>query len=179
MSRPLGFPIRTVVAGIVLSAAGFITIVSREGYTETAVIPTRNDRPTVGFGSTFHADGTPVRLGDRTTPARALHTAQAHIAGEEKRFRASLPGVSLTQGEYDLYLDFTYQYGTANWQGSSMRRQLLVGNYRAACDALLHWNRAGGYDCSTLVNGQPNKVCWGVWDRQQERHAKCIAELGQ
>lgn len=179
MSRQPGVPLRTIAAGLVLSAAGFIAIVSREGYTETAVIPTRNDRPTVGFGSTFHADGTPVRLGDRTTPARALHTAQAHIAGEEKRFRASLPGVSLTQGEYDLYLDFTYQYGTANWQGSSMRRQLLVGNYRAACDALLQWKRAGGYDCSTLVNGQPNKVCWGVWDRQRERHAKCIAELGQ
>ncbi len=60
-----------------------------------------------------------------------------------------------------------------------MRRQLLVGNYRAACDALLQWKRAGGYDCSTLVNGQPNKVCWGVWDRQRERHAKCLAELGQ
>jgi len=177
MSRAGGASGRSLVALLVLSAAGLVTIVSREGYTETAVIPTKNDRPTVGFGSTFHPDGTPVRLGDRVTPDRALHTAQAHIAGEEKRFRASLPGVYLTQSEYDLYLDFTYQYGTGNWQTSSMRRQLLEGNYRAACDALLLWKRAGGDDCSTLINGKPNKVCWGVWDRQLERHAKCVAAL--
>jgi len=179
MSRPGAAPTRTIVAGLALSAAGLIAIVTREGYTETAVIPTKNDRPTVGFGSTFHADGAPVRLGDRTTPERALQTAHAHIGKEESRFRASLAGVSLTQGEYDLYLDFTYQYGSANWQASTMRRQLLRGEYRAACDALLQWKRAGGYDCSTLINGKPNKVCWGVWDRQLQRHAKCLTELGQ
>lgn len=169
---------RIIVSALALSAAGFIGIVSREGYTETAVIPTKGDRPTTGFGSTFREDGTAVRMGDRTTPVRALHTAQAHLSKEEQKFRASLPGVALTQGEYDLYVDFVYQYGSGNWGTSSMRRQLLAGNYRAACDALLMWKRAGGYDCSTMINGQPNKVCWGVWERQQERRAKCLEEQG-
>lgn len=72
MSRSGGAPARSLVALLVLSAAGLVAIVSREGYTETAVIPTKNDRPTVGFGSTFHADGTPVRLGDRNTPDLSL-----------------------------------------------------------------------------------------------------------
>ena len=30
-----------------------------------------DDRPTVGFGSTFHEDGRAVKLGDMTTPVRA------------------------------------------------------------------------------------------------------------
>lgn len=169
-------PVRIIVAALALSAAGLIGIVTREGYTEKAVIPTTGDVPTAGFGSTVHADGTRVRMGDRLDPVRALHTAQAHIARDEAQFRASLPGVALTQGEYDLYLDFTYQYGIGNWRGSPMRRELIKGDYTAACEALLRYRFAGGYDCSTTINGQPNKRCWGVWTRQQGRHAKCLAE---
>lgn len=171
-------PTRIAVTLLGLSMAGFIAIVAREGYTEQAIVPTKGDVPTVGFGSTVHAGGQRVKLGDRTTPVRALHTAQAHIQRDEAAFRDSLPGVALTQGEYDLYLDFTYQYGLTNWRQSSMRRNLLTGDYRAACDALLGYHYAAGYDCSTTVNGQPNKRCWGVWTRQQERHAKCLAEQG-
>lgn len=179
---------RVAAALLTLSAAGLIAIVANEGYTDDAVIPTKGDRPTVGFGSTFHEDGTPVKMGDRTDPVRALRTVQAHIGRCESKFRASLEGVYLTQGEYDLYLDFAcYQYGMGNWLGSSMRRHLLATveaqtpiraaqEYRRACDALLLWKKAGGYDCSTLIDGKPNKRCWGVWDRQLKRHAKCLAE---
>lgn len=178
---------RIAVAALTLSLAGFIAITQRESYTDTAVIPTKGDRPTLGFGSTRHEDGTPVRLGERTTPVRALVKAKAHISRDEVQFRASLPGVKLTQGEYDLYLDFVYQYGIDNWRKSSMRRALLATveaktpegaafHYRAACAALPRYRYSAGYDCSTLVNGKRNKRCWGVWERQLERHATCMAE---
>lgn len=174
--RSAASPVRIAVAALGLSMAGFVGIVLDEGYTDKAIIPTKGDVPTIGFGSTVHEDGRRVQLGDTTTPVRALRTAQAHINRDESQFRGSLPGVALTQGEYDLYLDFTYQYGIGNWRKSTMRNQLLSGNYRAACDALLLYRYAAGYDCSTTINGQPNKRCWGVWTRQQERHAKCLAE---
>lgn len=175
-TNPRGGGARIAVAALSLSAIGLVGIVSHEGYTETAVIPTKGDVPTVGFGSTVHEDGTRVRMGDRTTPVRALHTAQAHISRDEAQFRASMPGVALTQGEYDVYIDFAYHYGMTNWRGSGMRRHLMAGQYRQACDALLRYRFAAGYDCSTRVNGQPNKRCWGVWKRQLERHQKCLAE---
>jgi lysozyme len=171
-------PFRLAVGALSLSAAGLVGILASEGYTDRAVVPTKGDRPTVGYGSTFHEDGKPVRMGERTDPVRALVKAKSHIDREEQAFRESLQGVKLTQGEYDLYLDFTYQYGLANWRASSMRRHLRAGNYLAACDSLLMWRKAAGYDCSTLVDGKPNRVCWGVWDRQRERHAKCMAEQG-
>ncbi len=161
---------RMLVAGLSLSAAGLLGIVVRENYTDKATIPTQGDRPTVGFGSTFHEDGTPVKLGDTTTPVRALIKAQVHISREEAAFRASLPGVALHQGEYDLYLDWVYQYGTAAWLKSSMRRELQAGNYVPACNALLLYKYSGGYDCST----PGNKRCAGVWSRQLERHRKCM-----
>lgn len=184
---------RIAVASLTLSAVAFIGLVSHESYTETAVIPTKNDRPTVGYGSTFHADGTPVRMGDRTTPVRALVTAQAHISREEAICRKSLEGAELHQAEFDIYCgDWVYQYGTGAWAASDMRREILARNYRAACEALLQYrylttaNPTPGwepykrdaqgrttrwrFDCST----PGNKVCRGVWLRSQERHRKCM-----
>ena len=163
--------IRVAVGALSLSAAALIGLATHEGYTGKAVIPTKGDVPTVGFGSTRHEDGSRVRMGDRTDPVNALKKAQAHISKEEARFRASLPGASLTQAEYDLYMDFVYQYGSGAWSTSSMRRHLLAGQHRQACDALLRYRFAGGYDCST----PGNKRCMGVWTRQQARHKACIA----
>lgn len=162
---------RRTAASLTLSASALIGIVMSESYTEKAVIPTKNDRPTVGFGSTFHEDGSPVRMGEKTTPVRALVMAQEHISKEEKLFRDSLPGVKLQQGEYDVYMNWTYQYGTGAWNASGMRRNLLAGNYGGACDALLLYKKSGGFDCS--IPG--NRVCAGVWTRQLKRHADCMA----
>jgi len=166
---------RKAIAGLTLSAAALFAWVLEESYTDNAVIPTKGDRPTLGFGSTFHEDGRPVKLGDTTTPVRALMKMKAHIDKEEASFVQSLPGVELHQGEYDIYRGFVYQYGTGNWWKSSMRTRLLASDYKGACDALLAYRFAAGYDCSTLINGKPNKRCWGVWTRQQKRHADCVA----
>lgn len=162
--------VRVAVGVLTLSVTGFIGILSQESFVAKAMIPTKGDRPTVGFGSTMHVDGAPVKMGDSLTPVRALVVAQTHISKEEAVFRDSLEGVSLHQEEFDLYMDFVYQYGTQNWMGSSMRAHLLASDYVQACDALLAWKRAAGYDCST----PGNKRCWGVWQRQLNRHARCL-----
>lgn len=161
---------RVVVAALSLSAAAFIGLVTREGYTDRAVVPTRGDVPTLGFGSTAHEDGSRVRMGERTDPVNALRKAQTHIGREEQRFRASLAGAHLTQAEYDLYMDWVYQYGSGAWERSSMRRKILAGHHLAACDALLRYRFVAGYDCST----PGNKRCMGVWTRQQARHKACL-----
>lgn len=166
-------PLRVAVSALVLSVAGFLGWQASEGFRSDPHIPTKGDVPTIGFGSTRYEDGTPVRLTDKPiTRERAEQLARNLHSEEETRFRASLPGVSLTQGEYDLYIDFVGQYGIGNWRGSTMRRELLAGNYRQACDALLRYRFSAGYDCST----PGNRRCPGVWTRQQQRHAKCLAE---
>lgn len=161
---------RVGIAGLALSAAALVGLVTHEAYTDRAVIPTKNDRPTVGFGSTFWEDGRPVKMGDTISPVRAVQLASKHIAKEEVAFRAALPGVTLTQGEYDVYMDWVYQYGAGAWSTSSMRRELLAGNHVGACRALLRYKFSGGYDCS--IPG--NRVCAGVWARQKERFTKCL-----
>lgn len=188
---------RQAVGVLSFSAAALVGLVVHEGYTDKAVIPTQGDRPTIGFGSTVHEDGTPVKMGDTTTPQQALLKAQAHISKDETAFRASLPGVELHQGEYDLYLDWSYQFGAGAWQRSPMRRDLLAGQHRRACEGLLDYRKMTSarhegpgwvvskrddkgnptrweFDCST----PGNRVCRGVWTRAQERHKRCV-ELTQ
>ncbi len=166
---------RIAAALLTISAAGFAGWQASEGFTERPVIPTQGDVPTIGHGSTRYEDGTPVKLSDPPiTRERAEQLARNLMAKDEQLLRASLPGVKLFQAEYDLYLDFTGQYGIGNWRQSSMRRHLLAGEYRASCDALLKWRFQAGRDCKLPQNWGP-KGCRGVWTRQQERHAKCIA----
>ncbi|MGP5443848.1 glycoside hydrolase family protein [Pseudomonas helleri] len=161
---------RLAVSVLTVSLAGFGAWKANEGYTDTAVIPTKGDVPTIGHGSTRYEDGTKVRLGDTITRPRAELLARNLMTQDEKQFAASLPGVRLHQEEFDLYMDFTGQYGIGNWRASSMRRDLLAGNYAQACNDLLKYRFAAGFDCST----PGNKRCAGVWSRQLERHAKCM-----
>lgn len=162
---------RVSVGLLTVSLAGFGAWKASEGFTDTAVIPTKGDVPTIGHGSTRYEDGKPVKIGDTITPARAELLARNLMTQDERQFAASLPGVKLHQVEFDLYMDFTGQYGIGNWRSSSMRRDLIAGEYAQACADLLKYRYAAGFDCST----PGNKRCWGVWSRQIERNAKCKA----
>lgn len=162
---------RVSVGLLTVSLAGFGAWKASEGFTDTAVIPTKGDVPTIGHGSTRYEDGKPVKMGDTITPARADLLARNLMTKDERQLAASLPGVKLHQVEFDLYMDFTGQYGIGNWRSSSMRRDLIAGEYAQACTDLLKYRYAAGFDCST----PGNKRCWGVWSRQLERNAKCKA----
>ena len=162
---------RIAVGLLTVSLAGFGAWKASEGFTDTAVIPTKGDVPTIGHGSTRYEDGKPVKMGDTITRPRAELLARNLMTQDERQFAASLPGVKLHQVEFDLYMDFTGQYGIGNWRSSSMRRDLIAGEYAQACADLLKYRYAAGFDCST----PGNKRCWGVWSRQLERNAKCKA----
>lgn len=178
---------RMAVAALTLSAAGFATWTASEGDGPTSkradgtvvhhpYIPTAGDVPTIGHGSTRYEDGTPVRMSDAPiTRQRAQQLARNLHSEEEARFKASLPGVYLHQGEYDLYQDWVGQFGIGNWRKpQSPRTWLLQGDYVGACNALLTWRFQAGRDCRLSENWGP-QGCKGVWTRQQQRHAKCMA----
>jgi GH24 family phage-related lysozyme (muramidase) len=167
---------RFAAALLVLSSAGFATWQASEGFAPVAHIPTKGDVPTIGNGSTRYEDDTPVKLGDRITRQRAAELARNLANKDCARMAATIATVEITQGEFDLYCNFSGQYGLGNWRGSSMRKHLLAGDHVAACKSLLLYRKAAGYDCSTLVDGKPNDRCWGVWTRQLDRYKACMGE---
>src|SRR5699024_7243736 len=96
---------RRSVGALSFSAAALVALFVFEGYTSTATIPTKGDVPTVGFGSTTKQDGSKITLQDTTDPVSAAVNALAHIQKDEELFKRSLPGVMLSQEEYDIYID--------------------------------------------------------------------------
>lgn len=172
---------RIVVAALTLSATAFVARITHESYTTEAVIPTKGDVPTVGFGSTVREDGTRVQMGDRTTPVKAARTALVHFQRDEARIKACIgEDVALHQAEFDVYSELAYNIGTANFCTTKdggvavIPRHLKAGDHRGACDAILLYRYAAKYDCSTLINGQPNKRCYGVWKDRLRLHEQCI-----
>ncbi len=155
--------------GLAASAAFFWNLESKEGnvsvpYKDTGGVVTQ------GIGSTTKPDGTKIKMSDPPISRKtALEWAKAHVAKDEIPFRKSLQSVKLSQVEYDVYLDFTYNFGQANWNQSSMLRNLKAGKYKQACDSLLKWKYVAKRDCSVRSNN-----CYGVWTRQVERHSKCM-----
>ncbi len=182
---------RIAVALLTLSFVAGVQLLTSEGFTEVAAVPVKGDVPTNGFGSTTRPDGTPVKLGDRTTPVEGLQRSLAYLQQAETGLRSCVT-VPLHQAEYDVYLDFAYQYGIPTLCASSIAAHLNAKRYEQACHALLAYRYmtsstpvAGwdvikrgssgtptrwGFDCST----PGNKVCAGVWTRQQARHERCM-----
>lgn len=154
-----------MVAALSLSMAGFVSIVLREGYSDNAIIPTKGDVPTVGFGST-----TGVKMGDKITPPRAVARAAKELDSVYEAAVKRCTPVPMYQAEYDLYVDLTYNIGPGAYCKSTVARQLNAGNYVAACNAILLFKKAGSFDCSTPGNTR----CRGLWDSRLVLHAKCL-----
>jgi GH24 family phage-related lysozyme (muramidase) len=151
------------------SAAFFTSLEIHEGYSAK---PYKDSGGVItqGIGSTVKPNGQSIKITDAPiTRKTAQEWAKAHVSKDEIAFRKSLKGVKLSQVEYDTYLDFSYNFGQANWNQSSMLRNLKHGKYKQACDSLLKWKYVAKRDCSVRSNN-----CYGVWVRQVERHSKCM-----
>ncbi|KXZ72119.1 lysozyme [Acinetobacter venetianus] len=152
------------------SAAFFTSLIGYEGYSSK---PYKDSVgvATIGIGSTQYENGQRVKMTDKPiTKERAIEISKAHVSKDEVAFRNSIKNARLSQAEYDLYLDFVYNFGQANWNNSSMRTLLNQGRNREACDKLLLWRNAGGRDCRIRSNN-----CYGVYARQLDRYSKCVA----
>lgn len=159
---------RAGLAGLALSAAALIGIALSEGYTDNAIIPTKGDVPTLGFGTTTRPDGSPVRMGDKTNPVEALQRKQRDLVKFEGAVKRCVT-TPLYQHEYDAYVDLAYNIGTAGFCGSTIVKRLNAQDYDGACDAVLQWKWVGKQDCS-----QPgNKICRGLWERRVQTWKQC------
>lgn len=164
----MSFDKRSVIA-LSASAALVVSLWVSEGYTDKAIIPVQGDRPTYGFGMTFKADGTPVKMGDKTNPIEAIQRSLNHIQKDEAGIKKCV-SAPLSQIEYDLMVDFAYQYGVPTLCKSTMVKKANKGDYKGSCVGYLQYKKVAGYDCST----PGNKRCWGVWQRSVDRYNICM-----
>lgn len=154
---------RTAVAGLVLAASTLVGIALKENYTTDAVIPVPGDVPTKGFGTTRHEDGTPVKMGEKTTPQRALVDLLRDASKFEAAVKRCAP-VPMYPYEFSAYVSFTYNVGEGAFCKSTLARRLNAGDYAGACAELLKWDKVGG------------RTVRGLTIRRQAEYRECMGE---
>lgn len=121
---------------------------------------------TVGFGTTRHPDGRPVQKGDRIDPARAVVMLQSDADKIAREIAVCVGDVPLSRNEWDAYVSFAYNVGSAAFCRSTLLRKLKEQppDYLGACNELLRWTKAGGRELPGLVR------------RRQAEHKQCVGE---
>ena len=154
---------RTAVAGLVLAASTLVGIAIKESYTDGAVIPVPGDVPTVGFGTTRHADGTPVKMGEKTTPPRALVDLLRDAGKFEQAVKRCAP-VPMHPYEFSAYVSFAYNVGEGAFCKSTLAKRLNAGDYAGACAELLKWDKVAG------------RTVRGLTVRRQAEYKECMGQ---
>lgn len=162
---------RTLISGLSLSALGLVMWALGEGWSGTAVPPIPGDVPTHGFGTTTHADGTPLKLGEPITPPQAVRRVAQDAIKFTDRLKRCIGRVELYQYEMDAYVLLGKNVGDGAVCNSSIPGKLKRGAYEAACATILDFRRAQGRDCSLSAN---QHFCGGVWKMRQNEYKLCM-----
>ena len=169
---------RIVATGLIIGSVALLSMTEKYEGLETTAYNDSGKVATIGIGTTQYRTGEKagqkVKLGDTITKEQAYAELRAYYDEVGKQVVDSLKKpngeyVALYQSEFDIILDFTYQYGIGAWKKSSIRQAYLNGEYLQACDNYLKYKYAGGKDCSVRANG-----CYGVWTRSQKRRDDCL-----
>ena len=109
--------------------------------------------PTIGFGSTYYADGKKVTMQDEPMePA----TAESLLLHELEH--TYLPGVlrhcpilATDERKLNAIVDFAYNLGVGRLQTSTLKRKINEQDWEGAQEQLMLWVRGGGKVLPGLV----------------------------
>lgn len=154
---------RLMAGGLSLSAAALVGLLLSEGWSPVATPPVKGDVPTVGFGTTTHPDGTPIKAGETIAPPQAVERALQDV----QRFEGTLKRcvkVPLAQREYDAYVSLAYNIGESAFCNSTLVRKLNAGDYAGACREIKRWD---------MFRGKPLR---GLTLRREREYRMCMGE---
>lgn len=172
---PPAKPGKPTLAAVIGSAAGatllFVMVPQEESggrrylsaYLDIARIPTACD------GITRRPDGTPIRLGDRFTPAQCDEMLERELVAHAAPIVRCIPGLKGRTNQVVAAVDLSFNIGSAGVCRSSIARLWNAGQWRAGCDRILFFNKA-------RVNGVLRPVR-GLTARRQRERAICLKGL--
>lgn len=115
--------------------------------------------PTIGYGATYYAEGKRVALTDEPlSETQAASLLRLHVQSYADGIDRYVQ-VPLTQGQFDALVSWAYNIGLEAARTSTLMRVLNSGNYRAAADQLLRWNRGGGRVLPGLTRRRQEERC--------------------
>ena len=120
-----------------------------EGCRLRAYMPTKEDKPTIGWGMTFYPDGRAVRMGDVITQAQAdaMFTVIANRFADQIR---PMVGEATPQ-QFGAMVCLAYNIGVGAFARSSVLRLHKAGDWKGAARAFGLWDKQAGKVLPGLV----------------------------
>lgn len=106
----------------------------------TAYMPTPNDVPTIGWGST----GPDIHLGMTWNQAEADQRFSRDIAEFAAGVARRVDPNRTTQHQFDAMVSLAYNIGAAAFKNSTVLRRHNEGDFVAAANAFALWNKQAG-----------------------------------
>lgn len=109
--------------------------------------------PTIGYGSTYYADGRKVTLEDAPMSepdARALlmyELQHTYLPGTLRQ----CPNLITDERKCNAIVDFCYNLGIGRLQTSTLKRKINAGDWEGAREQLMLWTKGGGKVLPGLV----------------------------
>lgn len=167
--------VQRVMGGLFAVMAGVVVV--NEGSSEKAY------KDSAGVWTICHGETKGVKQGDTATPMEC----SAQLAASLQEHAGALEGIPDKTPDAVLVgaVDMAYNVGVNGFRNSKVKRLLVQGDYSGAGQAVLEWRYISRYqtkkpgtgwvqtgpgkwrfDCSQLINGKRNTVCWGLWQRR-------------
>jgi len=102
--------------------------------------------PTIGYGSTYYADGKKVTLNDSSISQEA---ANALLMGELQHtyltgVLRNCPVLATNERKCNAIVDFCYNLGVGRLQTSTLKRKINAQDWDGAKEQLMLWTKGGG-----------------------------------
>jgi lysozyme len=166
MSSPFKPPSnRTLLTGLGASAIAVALIAGFEGYSDKSYDDGVGVQ-TIGFGSTRHQDGAPVKPGDTVTPQRAVVMLARDADRIAQELAACIGDVPLYKHEWDAYVSWAYNVGAAAACRSTLVKKLkatLTPTLSQGATVCTHFCRCVRERASSPAGCRRRPVGRGAW----------------
>ncbi|MBE8990385.1 glycoside hydrolase family protein [Nostoc sp. LEGE 12450] len=126
-----------------------------EGFSAKAYLDPVNI-PTIGYGTIRYPNGQKVQMGDVVSEPEAEDLMKLECDEFAEIVNRNVK-VTLNQNQFDSLVSFCYNVGGAGFQGSTLLKQLNVGNYSEAGEQFLVWNKGTIDGVKQVINGLTNR----------------------
>lgn len=106
---------------------------------------------TIGYGHTGKVNGKSIGAGMKITEEQAEQLLRSDLDDFERTVNKHVK-VPLNQPQYDSLVSLAFNIGGGNFKDSTLLRRLNQGNYQAAADQMLVWNKSAGKYRQGLMN---------------------------
>ena len=133
-----------------ISSKGLELIKEFEGFSANAYLcPAKI--PTIGYGNTFYANGTKVKLGEQISKTDALELLEKVVNKDFADKIFPLIKVKVSQNEFDAMVSLAYNIGVGNFSKSTLLKKVNSGDFDGASNEFLKWNKSGGKELLGLT----------------------------